>query len=86
MARVDVFCNDFVKADAQTAREDVMLRLFRTALCGLAAILTAILAATVLLTPANAAEKLRVGKAVPFAWTFTPLDVGMQMASSPNTD
>jgi ABC-type nitrate/sulfonate/bicarbonate transport system substrate-binding protein len=27
----------------------------------------------------NAAEKLRVGKAVPFAWTFTPLDVGMQM-------
>ncbi len=27
---------------------------------------------------AGAAEKLRVGKAVPFAWTFTPLDVGMQ--------
>ena len=25
-----------------------------------------------------AADKLRVGKAVPFAWTFTPLDVGMQ--------
>jgi NitT/TauT family transport system substrate-binding protein len=31
-----------------------------------------------LLTPASAAEKLRVGKAVAFAWTFTPLDVGMQ--------
>ncbi|MGH6739128.1 MAG: ABC transporter substrate-binding protein, partial [Bradyrhizobium sp.] len=29
-------------------------------------------------TPASAAEKLRVGKAVPFAWTFTPLDVGIQ--------
>ena len=29
-------------------------------------------------TPAGAAEKLRVGKAVAFAWTFTPLDVGMQ--------
>jgi ABC-type nitrate/sulfonate/bicarbonate transport system substrate-binding protein len=28
--------------------------------------------------PANAAEKLRVGKAVAFAWTFTPLDVGIQ--------
>jgi ABC-type nitrate/sulfonate/bicarbonate transport system substrate-binding protein len=28
--------------------------------------------------PALAAEKLRVAKAVPFAWTFTPLDVGMQ--------
>ena len=27
---------------------------------------------------AGAAEKLRVGKAVAFAWTFTPLDVGMQ--------
>jgi ABC-type nitrate/sulfonate/bicarbonate transport system substrate-binding protein len=52
-----------------------MPRLFRTALCGLAAIF----AAALLLAPANAAEKLRVGKAVPFAWTFTPLDVGMQM-------
>jgi len=31
-----------------------------------------------LAVPASAAEKLRVGKAVPFAWTFTPLDVGMQ--------
>ncbi len=30
-----------------------------------------------LAAPANAAEKLRVGKAVPFAWTFTPLDVGI---------
>ena len=30
------------------------------------------------LAPASAAEKLRVGKAVAFAWTFTPLDVGMQ--------
>jgi NitT/TauT family transport system substrate-binding protein len=79
MARVDVFCNDFVKAEYQTAREDVMPRLFRTALCGLAAILAATLAAVLLLAPANAAEKLRVGKAVPFAWTFTPLDVGMQM-------
>jgi ABC-type nitrate/sulfonate/bicarbonate transport system substrate-binding protein len=29
-------------------------------------------------TPAAAAEKLRVAKAVAFAWTFTPLDVGIQ--------
>jgi ABC-type nitrate/sulfonate/bicarbonate transport system substrate-binding protein len=28
--------------------------------------------------PANATETLRVGKAVAFAWTFTPLDVGIQ--------
>ena len=30
------------------------------------------------IVPASAAEKLRVGKAVAFAWTFTPLDVGIQ--------
>jgi ABC-type nitrate/sulfonate/bicarbonate transport system substrate-binding protein len=29
--------------------------------------------------PAGAAEKLRVVKAVAFAWTFTPLDVGIEM-------
>jgi NitT/TauT family transport system substrate-binding protein len=28
--------------------------------------------------PARAAEKLRVAKVVPFAWTFTPLDIGIQ--------
>ncbi len=32
----------------------------------------------VLVAPASAAEKLRVAKVVPFAWTFTPLDIGMQ--------
>jgi ABC-type nitrate/sulfonate/bicarbonate transport system substrate-binding protein len=31
-----------------------------------------------LVAPAHAAEKLRVGTAVAFAWTFTPLDVGIQ--------
>ena len=31
-----------------------------------------------LVTPAAAAEKLRVGKAVPFAWTFTPVEVGIK--------
>jgi ABC-type nitrate/sulfonate/bicarbonate transport system substrate-binding protein len=31
------------------------------------------------MAPASAAEKLRVGKAVAFAWTFTPLDVGIQI-------
>src|SRR5688500_175857 len=29
-------------------------------------------------TPALAAEKLRVGKAVGFAWTFTPIEVGIE--------
>jgi NitT/TauT family transport system substrate-binding protein len=32
----------------------------------------------VLVAPASAADKLRVAKVVPFAWTFTPLDIGMQ--------
>lgn len=30
------------------------------------------------IAPARAAQKLRVAKVVPFAWTFTPLDVGLQ--------
>lgn len=41
----------------------------RASLCLLAILLAA---------PAHATEKLRVGKAVAFAWTFTPLDVGIQ--------
>jgi ABC-type nitrate/sulfonate/bicarbonate transport system substrate-binding protein len=32
-----------------------------------------------MLAPVNAAETLRVAKVVPFAWTFTPLDIGMQV-------
>ena len=45
-----------------------MALLFRTLMVGL----------IFLSAPAGAAEKLRVNKAVAFAWTFTPLDVGMQ--------
>lgn len=30
------------------------------------------------LAPARASQPLRVAKVVPFAWTFTPLDVGLQ--------
>jgi NitT/TauT family transport system substrate-binding protein len=44
-------------------------KLFRALLCLLVMLLVA---------PAHATEKLRVGKAVAFAWTFTPLDVGIQ--------
>ena len=46
-----------------------MRGIFRAVLCCLIAFIVA---------PAGAVEKLRVGKAVPFAWTFTPLDVGIQ--------
>jgi NitT/TauT family transport system substrate-binding protein len=37
-----------------------------------------LLAATVFATTAPAADAIRVGKAVPFAWTFTPIDVGIE--------
>jgi ABC-type nitrate/sulfonate/bicarbonate transport system substrate-binding protein len=58
------------KAECPAAmREDAMRRLSCALLCCLSALLVA---------PAGAAEKLRVSKAVPFAWTFTPLDVGIQ--------
>ncbi|HTV36592.1 MAG TPA: ABC transporter substrate-binding protein [Xanthobacteraceae bacterium] len=33
---------------------------------------------TARLSRVHAAEKLRVAKVVPFAWSFTPLDIGMQ--------
>jgi NitT/TauT family transport system substrate-binding protein len=46
-------------------------------------LITALTCSTILplsarLAPARAAEKLRVAKVVPFAWTFTPLDIGIQ--------
>lgn len=47
-----------------------MRNLLRAILIGLAACAA---------TSANAAETLRVSKAVATAWTFTPLDVGIQM-------
>jgi ABC-type nitrate/sulfonate/bicarbonate transport system substrate-binding protein len=49
--------------------EGVMQGILRAVLCCLAVLIVA---------PAGAVEKLRVGKAVAFAWTFTPLDVGIQ--------
>jgi NitT/TauT family transport system substrate-binding protein len=38
----------------------------------------AVLAVAVFASTALAADKVRVGKAVPFAWTFTPIDVGIE--------
>jgi len=61
------------KAALDGQREDAMPRMIRAMLTCIAALLVA-----ALITPAGAAEKLRVGKAVAFAWTFTPLDVGIQ--------
>src|SRR5262245_14781935 len=57
------------KAGIHGQREEVMHGLLRAFLSCLAVLLVA---------PAGAAEKLRVGKPVAFAWTFAPIDVGMQ--------
>jgi ABC-type nitrate/sulfonate/bicarbonate transport system substrate-binding protein len=58
------------------AREEAMRRNFHASLIHACLALGATLA--VLAAPASAADKLRVAKVVPFAWTFTPLDIGMQ--------
>jgi NitT/TauT family transport system substrate-binding protein len=49
-------------------REDVMKLPARALL---------VLAAAAFASAAPAADNIRVGKAVPFAWTFTPIDVGI---------
>ncbi len=84
MARGADFCNDYgtVRSPSGQPWEEAMKRFFRASLlrtcltsflaCGAMLLLAAALA------PAGAAEKLRVAKVVPFAWTFTPLDIGMQ--------
>src|SRR5262245_65200874 len=38
-----------------------------------------LVAAALISSAALAADKVRVGKAVPFAWTFTPIDVGVDV-------
>ena len=37
-----------------------------------------LLTAAAFASAASAADTVRVGKAVPFAWTFTPIDVGIE--------
>jgi NitT/TauT family transport system substrate-binding protein len=37
-----------------------------------------LLAMSAFVSTASAADKLRIGKAVPFAWTFTPIEVGIE--------
>src|SRR5438128_147258 len=60
----------FAKAEPTAAREDAMQGFLRA--------FSIIILIALSIVPASAAEKLRVGKAVAFAWTFTPLDVGIQ--------
>ena len=44
-----------------------------------ALVLALVLAMVALASSAQAADSIRVGKAVPFAWTFTPIDVGIEV-------
>ena len=72
------FCDDFGeynsnpsnpgKMDDEVSRRSPMPALTTSAILPLAAPFV----------PARAAQKLRVAKVVPFAWTFTPLDIGIQ--------
>jgi ABC-type nitrate/sulfonate/bicarbonate transport system substrate-binding protein len=56
--------------------EEAMRRFFGACLTsGLVGVAVLVFAAS--LAPAHATEKLRVAKVVPFAWSFTPLDVGI---------
>lgn len=55
-----------------------MRQLFRANACFWRQAFAAMMLTAALATPAVAAESLRVAKVVPFAWTFTPLDIGMQ--------
>jgi ABC-type nitrate/sulfonate/bicarbonate transport system substrate-binding protein len=74
MATPKDFCDDFaaVRPQNRPQWEETMRRMFRAALtCAAALWLAASFA------PAQAAEKLRVAKVVPFAWSFTPLDIGI---------
>ncbi|HTS41166.1 MAG TPA: ABC transporter substrate-binding protein [Xanthobacteraceae bacterium] len=69
MTTVKNVYKNFITVGLPTAAwEDAMFIILRALVIGL----------VLLAVPAGAAEKLRVGKAVAFAWTFTPLDVGIQ--------
>src|SRR5262249_50602506 len=63
-------------AHAGYRRDKQMKHLVRAALATLMFVTT-----LALVSGADAAEKVRLGKAVPFAWTFTPIDVGVEIGS-----
>src|SRR5579863_10769909 len=76
MANRDDFCDGFANSPThERGVEEAMRRSFGgtwTVACAM------LLAAAATLSPARANEKLRVAKVVPFAWSFTPLDIGIQ--------
>jgi ABC-type nitrate/sulfonate/bicarbonate transport system substrate-binding protein len=78
MANGGDFCDGFANlCKTFTPWRKTMTRLTRRHLLTAAAG-GALLPLSGALKPARAAETLRVAKVVPFAWTFTPLDIGIQ--------
>ncbi len=79
MAIKSEFCDDLAafEDEPNIRGEKAMRRFLRAWLLQILACGAMLVLATV--APAHAAEKLRVAKVVPFAWAFTPLDIGMQM-------
>jgi ABC-type nitrate/sulfonate/bicarbonate transport system substrate-binding protein len=78
MAKAADFCNGSGEPVGNFGRsEETMTRLTRRHLLSAAAA-GAVLPLAGALKPARAVETLRVAKVVPFAWTFTPLDIGIQ--------
>src|SRR5215475_4784884 len=63
----------FARPGCNGRREEAMRAYVRAFPICLVVLATAALSAS-----AGAAETLRVGKAVPFAWTFTPVEVGIE--------
>jgi ABC-type nitrate/sulfonate/bicarbonate transport system substrate-binding protein len=76
MAAMRDFCDDLPNRPRQPRPSEEFMK---TVVRSLLTFSAALLLAASLVVPGSAADKLRVAKAVPFAWTFTPLDVGMQM-------
>ena len=79
MAKHGDFCNDFNNDRPRDGGclEEAMRQNLRTVLTSRVTCAAALMVAA-MMAPAQANETLRVAKVVPFAWTFTPLDVGIQ--------
>src|SRR5262249_28636306 len=74
MLLLDAGLGQHSQQNGQRRRAEETMR--HRAMCARAHLLVLL---TVCAAPAQAADKLRVGKAVPFAWTFTPIDVGVEV-------
>jgi ABC-type nitrate/sulfonate/bicarbonate transport system substrate-binding protein len=68
-----------IYTDMKSGEDDMKHRVLRALVVTLVPLALAPFMAVALAPAAVAAETVRVGKAVPFAWTFTPIDVGIEV-------